>query len=113
MTTLGPIVVGQYDSHDDLIDNHVFPDGDAFQAWIDSQDVTVYLVVQPRDEVIGRQRDTVLWDRVLDQPATIYTPPEDTYERDVAPLRGLTTCSHPEVEHPGFPCNHPPFDPNA
>jgi hypothetical protein len=27
--------------------------------------------------------------------------------------RGLTTCSNPEVEHPGFTCNHPPFDPNA
>lgn len=106
---LSPIFVTQYDSHDDLIDRHVFPDGDAFQAWIDSQDVTVYLMVQPRDEVV----DVVRWDRVLDQPATIYTPPEDVYVRDASAMRGSTTCSHPEVEHPGFPCNHPPFDPNA
>jgi hypothetical protein len=26
---------------------------------------------------------------------------------------GDTTCSNPEVEHPGFACAHPPFDPFA
>jgi hypothetical protein len=26
---------------------------------------------------------------------------------------GQTTCSHPEVEHPGFPCQHPRFNPYA
>lgn len=26
---------------------------------------------------------------------------------------GSITCSNPDVEHPGFPCNHPPFDPYA
>lgn len=27
--------------------------------------------------------------------------------------RGLTTCDAPEAYHPGFPCDHPPFDPEA
>lgn len=27
--------------------------------------------------------------------------------------RGAITCDAPEAYHPGFPCNHPPFDPEA
>lgn len=26
---------------------------------------------------------------------------------------GLNTCSNPGVEHPGYLCDHPPFDPYA
>lgn len=47
---LGPIVVFQYG---DTIERHVFPDGDAFIAWIDSQETTVNIDVQPREEVIS------------------------------------------------------------
>jgi hypothetical protein len=143
---LTPIVVSQYTNALDheLIETHTFPDADAFQAWLDSQDVTVFLEFQPRDEVVGRSLDvcpgcgrrvpdfspggfesldgqrghfecmeTVLWDRVHDRPADVYVPPEDTYVKVLGAQRGLTTCSYPEVEHPGFPCNHPPFDPYA
>ncbi len=47
--SLGPIVVFQYG---DVIERHVFPDGDAFIAWIDSQETTVNIDVQPREEVL-------------------------------------------------------------
>ena len=52
MGTLGPIVVHQMDRNDDLIQTHVFPADDAFMAWIDSQEVTVYLQVEPREEFL-------------------------------------------------------------
>lgn len=55
MSTLGPIVVEQLDRNDDPIDLHVFPDGDAFLAWLDSQEHTVYLTIQPREEVIHQK----------------------------------------------------------
>lgn len=45
--SLGPIVVFQYG---DTIERHVFPDGDAFIAWIDSQETTINIDIQPRDE---------------------------------------------------------------
>lgn len=51
--TLGPIVVHEHDSHDDLIETHTFPDGDAFIAWIDSQDLTMNLLIEPRDEFLS------------------------------------------------------------
>lgn len=53
------IVVSQYTNglDHDLIQTHVFPSEDAFLAWLDSQEVTVYLEIQPRDEVIGRDLD--------------------------------------------------------
>jgi hypothetical protein len=34
-----------------LIETHTFREDDAFLAWIDSQEVTVYLEIQPREEV--------------------------------------------------------------
>jgi len=75
-TTLGPIVVQQFTMHHVLIERHVFPESDAFMAWLDSQEVTVYLEVQPREELIVRKSST-MWDRVHNRPADIYTPPED------------------------------------
>ena len=51
---LGQIVIHQYTNalDSELIETHVFPDGDAFQAWLDSQETTVFLEFQPREEAL-------------------------------------------------------------
>lgn len=73
---LGPIVVHQFTNALDreLIETHVFQQDDQLLAWLESQEVTVYLEFEPREELIGS-----------------------------------TTCDMAEVEHPGFPCAHPPM----
>lgn len=51
---LGPIVVHRYTNARDgaIIETLVFPDGDAFEAWLDSQETTVFLEFEPREEVL-------------------------------------------------------------
>lgn len=51
---MNTIVVWQYASMGggEVIERHIFPDTDAFQAWLDSQETTVFLEIQPRDEVL-------------------------------------------------------------
>lgn len=72
-TELGPVVVIHAG------ETHVFPDADAFVAWLDSQETTVSVEIQPREEVITPKSST-FWDRVHNRPADIYTPPEDRVE---------------------------------
>lgn len=121
MTTL---VVHQYTNALDheLIETHVFPDGDALQAWLESQEVTVFLEFEPIEEVIDVRwlhvdRCRVCGERVADFEPGGYENEDGQRGHFACDNRpdpsGDTTCSHPEVEHPGFPCNHPPFDPYA
>jgi len=81
------LVVHQYTNalDSELIETHIFPDADAFQAWLDSQETTVFLEFQPRDEVLNTRVKTILWDRLHDRPADVFTPPEDTYPRTIVP----------------------------
>lgn len=49
---LTPIVIHQYIDAEQ-VETHVFPDGNAFQAWLDSQETNIFIEVEPRDEYIA------------------------------------------------------------
>jgi len=54
VSTFGPIVVHQFSNalDRDLIETHTFQQEDQLLAWLESQEVTVFLEFEPREEVL-------------------------------------------------------------